>query len=249
MLLRIGGFTMKLRRISSEELYQKVEKQLLGLLKERKYNKGDKIPSVLELSQFFGVSRSTILAALKTLSGRGVIDLLAEEGAIVTGYTPKRYFQYMPMPQHENLESLFQTLVMLETTLVKLAAVNRTEQDLLTMSHTLELLERSERYRDKSIQDYQFHLAVAKASGNPILLELFQSLSAKISKSMDHYHCLIATDLECIQDTNQQHELIMEMILCEDPSGASEAMMLHLTYARKLMRKGFSIRSEFIETD
>ncbi|MGA9290012.1 MAG: FadR/GntR family transcriptional regulator, partial [Anaerobacillus sp.] len=221
--------------------------QIVRLIKEGCYREGDKLPSVRELCGSLDVGRSAVRDALTTLKGRGLVEIRHGEGTFVTGFNPKRYFQHMLMPHQKELESLFQVREILETSIVKLAAVNRTERDLVTMRKALDQMSYCH-YDESGFHDCQFHLAIAKASGNSILQELLESISSTMTKSMADFHSLIASKPELIHDIYQQHEAMMEMIVCEDASGAHEAMLIHFSYVKKHMRKGFSIRSEFIET-
>jgi len=238
---------LEFKRISSQKISEKVEEQIIKLIKEGSYKEGDKLPSVRELCDSLDVGRSAVRDALTTLKGRGLVETRQGEGTFVTGFNPKRYFQHMLMPHQKELESLFQVREILETSIVKLAAVNRKEQDLIVMRKALNHMSECQ-YDDSGYHDCQFHMAIAKASGNNILQQLLESISSTMAKSMADFHCLIASKPELIHDIHHQHELIMDMIVCEDVSGANEAMLLHLSYVKKHMRKGFSIRSEFIET-
>ncbi|MGB8000882.1 MAG: FadR/GntR family transcriptional regulator [Anaerobacillus sp.] len=239
--------TLEFKRISTQKISEKVEEQIVRLIKEDGYREGDKLPSVRELCESLDVGRSAVRDALTTLKGRGLVEIRHGEGTFVTGFNPKRYFQHMLMPHQKELESLFQVREILEASIVKLAAVNRTEKDLVTMRKALDQMSYCH-YDESGFHDCQFHLAIAKASGNSILQELLESISSTMTKSMADFHSLIASKPELIQDIHQQHEAMMEMIVCEDACGAHEAMLLHLSYVKKHMRKGFSIRSEFIET-
>lgn len=52
--------------------YQKIEKQLINLI-NKEYNPGDKLPSMIELSEKYSVSTNTVRKALKSLSMDGFI--------------------------------------------------------------------------------------------------------------------------------------------------------------------------------
>ncbi|KMM38329.1 FadR/GntR family transcriptional regulator [Guptibacillus hwajinpoensis] len=238
---------MEFKRISSQKISEKVEEQIVRLIKEGSYKQGDKLPSVRELCESLDVGRSAVRDALTTLKGRGLVEIRQGEGAFVTGFNPKRYFKHMLMPNQKEIESLFQVREILEASIVKLAAVNRSENDLMAMRKALNHMSVC-KYDESGQHDCQFHMAVANATGNPILHQLLESISSSMEKSMADFHRLIASEPELIHDIHHQHESIMEMIICEDASGAYEAMMLHLSYVKKQMRKGFSIRSEYIQT-
>lgn len=238
---------MQFKRIMSQGLSQKVEKQIVGFIRERNYQKGDKLPPVRELCHILGATRSTIHDALNTLNDRGLVETIPEEGTRLTGFHPKRYYQHMLMPQQNELESLFQARKMLETTVIKLAAINRTEQDLLEMRTILNSLNGCKQVEARSFYDYQFHFAIARASRNPTMIHLVESISSQLDRAMNDFHYLIAIKDESLHEIHDQHESIIEMLVCEDAVGACEAVTLHLNQVKKQMRSGFSLRSEFIE--
>lgn len=73
-----------LRTIDTSSLVDKVEANLVALLKERKLKVGDSIPKEMELAEILGVSRTVIREALLRLRMLGLIESKKKKGAVIT---------------------------------------------------------------------------------------------------------------------------------------------------------------------
>lgn len=72
------------KSIDTSSLVDKVEANLVELLKSRKLNVGDAIPKEIELAETLGVSRTVIREALLRLRMMGVIESKKKKGAVIT---------------------------------------------------------------------------------------------------------------------------------------------------------------------
>jgi GntR family transcriptional regulator, transcriptional repressor for pyruvate dehydrogenase complex len=72
------------KSIDTSSLVDKVEANLVALLKERKLKVGDSIPKELELAETLGVSRTVIREALLRLKVMGLIESKKKKGAVIT---------------------------------------------------------------------------------------------------------------------------------------------------------------------
>jgi GntR family transcriptional regulator, transcriptional repressor for pyruvate dehydrogenase complex len=73
-----------LRTIDTSSLVDKVEANLVALLRERKLRVGDAIPKEMELAELLGVSRTVVREALLRLRMLGLIESKKKKGAIIT---------------------------------------------------------------------------------------------------------------------------------------------------------------------
>lgn len=69
---------------SNMPLYYKVQNYILELIKSNKLKEGDLIPTEMELSSMFNISRSTVRQGLNTLVSKGYIIRLKGKGTFVT---------------------------------------------------------------------------------------------------------------------------------------------------------------------
>ncbi len=73
-----------LKSVDTSSLVDKVEKQLVELLQQRKLKVGDVIPKELELAESIGVSRTVIREALLRLRMMGLIESKKKKGSVIT---------------------------------------------------------------------------------------------------------------------------------------------------------------------
>ena len=64
-----------LSNIKEKLLVEQVEEMLYKLIKEEPYPKGTKLPNEFKLGEHFGVSRSTVREAIRSLTSKGVLEV------------------------------------------------------------------------------------------------------------------------------------------------------------------------------
>jgi GntR family transcriptional repressor for pyruvate dehydrogenase complex len=118
----------------------------------------------------------------------------------------------------------------LEPEIAALAAVRATDQDLAAMQEALEVMESARQDSDAFIEaDLDFHLALAEAAANPIVLSLIDSIVGLLREQrLRIFH--IAGGAECGQ---YHHKRILEAIQRHDPQEARAAMQAHLSQVRE----------------
>ena len=185
------------------------------------------IYSITELSDTFEVGRTPAREALVVLASEGLIDPIPRSG-----------YQVRSLSIHDLLE-IFHLRRVLEVEAVGLAAERITGGDIL-------LLEENNRQEqelalnagsDVSAQSYhaaydlnlEFHLTIARASGNNRLSELIEKLLNELERVLA-YDPYIAEP--------HQHVEILERLRRRDTAGSQEAMIKHLedTKNRSLSR-------------
>lgn len=166
---------------ASEKLSDQVTGKIRQDIAQHKYKAGEKIPSEPELMELYGVGRSTIREAIKTLAMTGVLRVQQGSGTFVNAN-----------PQNETIDQRLRRAdfdqinavrKLLEDEIVRLAAKNHTEKDLEEMKQCLEN-RRSAIHNDQRQAcieaDLAFHKAIANASLNHVLADLYQSFTAII---------------------------------------------------------------------
>jgi DNA-binding FadR family transcriptional regulator len=153
-----------------------------------------KLPSERELALQMGVSRPVVHEGLVELASRGLVSLKPRIGAIVNDYRKKGSISLMAsLIQYQKgklepdlLESLLELRMLLEPAYARLAAQNRTEDQ---VREFYDIIKKEESAGSRDIQkitdlDFEFHLLVAVASGNrvyPLLLNSFRPVYTNLS--------------------------------------------------------------------
>jgi DNA-binding FadR family transcriptional regulator len=202
------------RHSLADAVVSKLQQQLsLGV-----YQPGDKLPSEPELMVRFGVGRSTIREAIRILSNTGMLSVRQGSGTIVQALNGIAE----PLPQRlrrADAGDLDEVRQLLELKIAEKAALNRTKKDIVKMKALLEKREAAAATGDieTAIEtDIQFHIAVAVASCNDILADLYRTFSTQVSRHFHEVHLTAETFLR----SQHLHEALLQSIIDQDAKKA-----------------------------
>lgn len=199
---------------------------------------GDRLPTEPALTEMYEVSRQVVREAARLLEQRGVVEIRAGRGMSVADVSVdavhdiyRLFLRFKP----ENFEDLLATRMILEPGTAALAAVQRSEEDLLRMRETLEASKNlaSDAFTEHLALDLEFHKRVSDACNNPFLI----ALSAPINESLREVYAEPIAYLSSLPRTHAEHETILEAIAARDPDAASRATLLHLGRVREEAQK------------
>lgn len=212
-----------------------VMEKVLDFIVDGQYKHGDRLPPENEFAEEFGVSRVTIRESFKKLSIIGIVDIRQGEGTFVSKVTPSSLIELLlpfMMLESNDFEELYQARICIETATAKLAAINRTQEDIDRLSSLLPLMEEcliSEdilRYNDL---DTQFHTMIAEISRNRILMNMYMMLK----KVRDRCIRISNNDIESIKYSINSHKQILEAIVWKDEANIASLMNLHLNHSKR----------------
>ncbi|ONI78117.1 GntR family transcriptional regulator [Actinosynnema sp. ALI-1.44] len=180
---------------------------------------GERIPTEPELAASLGVGRNTVREAVRALSHSGLLEVRQGDGTYVraTSEVSGAIRRLCGSELHEVL----QVRRALEVEGARLAALNRTEDDLTTLSDLLTRRDRAHaerRTEDFAHTDTEFHLAVVQSGHNALLTELYRGLTEVVMAS-------VATTAEPSGDIAEiGHSGLLEAIEAKDAElAAAEA--------------------------
>src|SRR5581483_2988043 len=120
-----------------------------------------------QLCQQFGVGRTSVREALKSLSVMGIVESHAGDGTFVSTNRDRyleRAFQWGMLLDRKQVNDLVETRLLLESQTTFLAAQRATDNDLAAMEQSIQGMEEwvldHKRYLT---HDLQFHLRIAQA--------------------------------------------------------------------------------------
>lgn len=204
--------------------------QIRELISSGKIEPGEKLPPERKLAEHLGVSRNQVREAINKLQIYGIVKVIPQSGTIVSGMgivALEGLITDILRIEKTDFKSLVDTRVLLEKEAARLAAINRTSDDLTHMSNALNLYEKKLSQTDTAIEeDLLFHLKIAEASGNTVLKSLMMIITPDIVKSFTSLK--ICNEVKN-KKTIEEHRNILEMISERNPDGAMAAMGLHLT--------------------
>jgi len=209
-----------------------IHKQIIASIKElinfKNFEPGDKLPSERMLCEKFNVTRSNLREALQTLESYGLVKSIPQSGTFVAdiGITALNgMIDDILNLSHPSFKDLVEARIFLELKGVKLAALRRTEDDLINMQNAFAYYsDKVIRGEDAMQEDLLFHLAIAKASGNPTLNTFMLRITPEIINNFEKHHV-------CDKDTAfkgiEEHKAIIDAIRNQDPDQAKIEMKKH----------------------
>ena len=205
----------------ANQVYQQIEKNILSGV----YKAGE-IISESKLSEELGVSRTPIREAIARLENDKLIGI-TPSGTVVLGITD------------EDVADMFAVKRALEPMVVKMAAMNISDEDLAKLK---EILDQQEFYQEKkNIEkvrnlDTQFHDIIYSASGSPI----FQAVLSPIHHKLMKYRKDSLTNEGRSRYSIEEHVKIYEAIQAGNQEKLEELVLKHVDQAYKSIQKGTS---------
>lgn len=144
-----------------------------------KFKKGTKIPPEPELMERYNVGRSTIREAIKTLAKQGMLKVQQGSGTVVTGDRNNTETLEQKLTKAA-IKELSEVTTLLAKETVRLAAANRKEKEVKALTQALnermKAIDAADHEAAKEA-DIRFHSIIAKASGNTILADLYETFT------------------------------------------------------------------------
>jgi GntR family transcriptional repressor for pyruvate dehydrogenase complex len=218
-------------KISNSKIYEQVADLLLEQIKSDEFKVGDKLPSIQKLATTYGVSVASIREALNALRTIGVIEIKQGYGTIVKQKEPTFFEIGEKFNSLDQIKELLELRQIIESATVAKAAKMRTNEDLETMRHYLNEMEKAVSDGTSGEEaDLDFHLTIAKATNNSLLVDLMNNISELMKDSMKETRKIFIYSrqktMEILQD---EHEKIFNAIEQQDDELATQCMNTHLT--------------------
>ncbi|MCF7623825.1 FadR family transcriptional regulator [Peribacillus frigoritolerans] len=194
---------------------------------------GEQLDSIQQLAENFQVGRPAIREALSALSSMGLIEIKQGEGTFVKTFDPaimNHPLSAALLMDQDNIKHLLEVRKILESGTAEVAAKKRTEENLIELKDMLFNMDKvsdDEELSDKA--DISFHVAVANASQNELLITLMNHVSELMTEKMrDIRRVALYSEEMTLKQLYQQHVRIYDAIVAQDEDGARSAMLFHL---------------------
>ena len=212
-------------------LSEKIISQISDALVDGRLKPGDRLPPERELAEQFGVSRTVIRDAIKMLAGRGILQVKHGAGIFVATSEENMIGRLgalsgiLPV-QGTGLRDLFEIRKVLEAQGAGWAARRRSAYHVERLRGILDdAHQHSEDPEVLSERDAQFHVAIAEASQNLVLVRVMLTLLDLLAQSRRESLSVPGRAKLSLRD----HERIVEEIEAQRPDEARTAMLEHLT--------------------
>ena len=210
---------------------------------------GDKLPTEAAVMAEFGVSRTVVREAISKLQAAGLVETRHGIGTFVVGVGDAGGFRIAPeqMATLRDVIAVLELRIGIETEGAALAAQRRTDEDLAQMRVALDAVKEAvDAGRDAVSADFQFHLAIARATQNPHFAELIATLGARIipRARLEGEDAMTDERRAYLKRVNAEHENILDAIAAGDADGARAAMRTHLANSRERRRRAAAMGFE-----
>ncbi|WP_323122684.1 FadR/GntR family transcriptional regulator [Burkholderia alba] len=215
---------------ASDRSYFGLAKQVHRLIAAGDFATGARLPSERALADRFGVSRTQVREAIIALEVQGIVEVRLGSGIYVSAVEGARPVTF-DLPHGPGPIETLRARVLIESEVAALAAAERKDGDLDRMFGALKTLR--EQMGDKQANDAadrRFHLSIAEATGNTVLLRMVTAMwdSARADplwhKIEEHFHTP-----ELRAASQEDHQRIFTAIMRREPEAARAAMRDHLT--------------------
>jgi DNA-binding FadR family transcriptional regulator len=192
---------------------------------------GEKLPPEPDLRARFGVSRTSLREAVKTLTAKGLLVVKTRVGTKVSEPLHWNLFdpEVLSWKVRTGMDADFRRHLAevrraVEPAAAELAALRRTDEDVVAMRNAVAAM------RIETTSEYGFaradlslHLAIGAASGNPMIRSVAGVIETALLEAFTLSPPTRAPDLH--RDTVDAHEKIVDRIEARDGPGAAAAML------------------------
>ena len=226
---------MPLQTVEPRRLYRQIADQIASLIGNGEFAHGSRLPAERELATLLGVSRTSVREALISLEIGGLVDVRVGSGVFVTaGAVPTALAGDKGPGPFELLSA--RTLV--EGEVAALAAVNATREDLDALRQAIQrMTTHVDDFVIREETDREFHLGIAKATGNgslELVVEGLWNQRAELwGRMQQHYHTEALA-----RRTIHDHAAILAAITASNPDAARTAMHRHLARVVREFQRG-----------
>ncbi|MCC8144450.1 MAG: FadR family transcriptional regulator [Tannerellaceae bacterium] len=205
-------------------------RQIKNLLSSGQLKPGDRLPSERQLAERFGVGRTHVRDAIKKLEFYGILKTIPQSGSVVAGLeTSAMEGLITDILKLDNFDfySLVETRYILETNVVKLCALRRSDRDMAQLEQTAKNYEEVIAQGVPAIEeDLAFHRAIAEGSNNMVLKSLLLTIMPDIMTNYTKFK-MCNTDAS-VSKAAIEHRELLEAIRQQEARKAEAIMKEHL---------------------
>ncbi len=212
--------------VTSNKLYMEIFRQLRDAIMAGTFQVGDKLPSEKELCEMFGVSRVPVREALCALELNGLVESNQGQGVFVKeihSVTNDWINEIDP-------QDIIQTRMLMEPEVARCAALHISEVEKARMRDIVETFRREAESGVYSAQtDRDFHMSIARASGNHVFLVMCDMVWKAMEQRM--WKLILSRTVTAAENREQhfkEHMQIAEAILAGDAELAYTVMKAHM---------------------
>lgn len=218
---------MPIEAIEPQRLYRQISDQLRKLIVDGEFPTGSRLPSERDLSVQLGVSRPSLREALIALEVEGYIEVRMGSGIYVCPPAPRE--GQIDLSSEEGPLELIRAREMIEGEVAYAAAKNASAAQLDAIDQAFQLMIA---HTDAGINpleaDRLFHIRVAEATGNSVLVGLVTQLfDARLGPLFKRLHSHFDSKVVWYEAIDE-HALVIQALRERNAEKARAAMRRHM---------------------
>ena len=217
------------RKSLADTVYERIERAI----KSGAYVADERLPTEHDLAAEFEVSRPIVRDALRRLRDRGLIYSRQGAGSFVRGLGLKEPLGFGQLENVADLLNCYEFRLTLEPEAARCAAERHDAISLAAIASALEMMrDATNRQSHREDADFQFHLAISRASENSYFSTAMEALKDHIAVGMRFHGASLKREVRGLSHVLEEHSRIFEAI--RDGAGleARALMHAHLEHSR-----------------
>ncbi|MCM0018894.1 MAG: FCD domain-containing protein [Tagaea sp.] len=209
-----------------------VTQYVIERVSERVYRQGDALPSEAELARQLNVSKPVVREAMGRLAALGIVQIQQGKPTTIQGLSAAPIDQFLRLAVRATDNGLREAVELRRAVEAEIAALAAARATKLQVERVEEALARMRANIDGDFEewlrgDFDFHVALARCSGNALFEHLLEALAETIRYTQRALG--VQRDLRDPAATLRRHEAIVEALKARDPAAARAAMIAHFT--------------------
>ena len=229
--------------IRQQTVVGQVMDKIRELIATGQYKSGDRIPTELELSERFGIGRSSVREAIKVFNYLGVLESRTARGTFVCDRSSisNEALSWSILLGDDELFDLIEFRGALEVWCFMALAreigenpeshqylIRKLEDTIADMQHA----EESENRETLVRLDYNFHKIILEEVGNRIVISIYETLKSFLYEEIKKSHMSI----EAFPRQSENHQLLLNAIKSGNPETAAGAIKHHFRETADFVR-------------
>jgi DNA-binding FadR family transcriptional regulator len=175
------GEDQMFKLIKTKKVYMQVLEQVWDLIRDGKLKPGDKLPPERILAERLGVSRPSVREGIVALEILGLVDSRGGKGNIIknVGNSSILKQNYRHLEEEESPFELLEARKIIEVDVAGYAAQKVQTEDIASIGQSLDNMRKivdhlsvSKEYEKGMEFDREFHISIARATHNTVLLRI-----------------------------------------------------------------------------
>ncbi len=215
-------------------LYRVVADKIQMLIQEEGIQAGERLPSERDLAAKLSVSRASLREAILALELGGVVEVRGGSGVYICEQIEEPDVPEVGPGPFEVLSARR----LIESEVAAIAARVATDGAIdAILKAVLEMEKHHADYSSNEQADREFHLSIARATGNSALVGTVEYLWNQRGRLWHRLKEHFQTE-DLRQETLTDHRQILEAIAAHDPAAARKAMRAHLERVTRTFSRG-----------